>query len=255
MWKGCAVANAARNSVFAAMLAKEGMTGPNEVFEGRSGFFNALGIRFQLEELGGKNKPFRIMDVLVKRYPCGMVAQTAIDVAIKLHGMIRSANEIAQVNVGTTTSARNAMADTPEKWHPSSRESADHSLPYVVGLALMFGAVEKKHFSAEYLSNRQLTELIQKIHVDDSPECNQLFPEASANRVEIVTDKGEKLTEMVRYHRGHPKNPMTDIEIEEKFHSLTRGLSALDRRKEILSLIWSLERVGDIAIIMRLLEI
>lgn len=255
MWKGCAVANAARNAVFAVQLAKEGMTGPNQVFEGRSGFFKALGTRFQLDELGGKGKPFRIMDVLVKRYPCGMVAQTAVDAAIKLQSMIRRVDEIAQINVGTTTSARNAMADTPEKWHPSSRESADHSLPYVVALALIFGAVEKKHFGAEYLNNPQLAALIQKIHVEESPECNHLFPEASANRIEIITDKGEKFIEMVRYHRGHPKNPMTDIEIEEKFHSLTAGLLSLDRRKEILSLTWNLEQVEDITTIIRFLEI
>jgi len=124
-----------------------------------------------------------------------------------------------------------------------------------VALALMFGIVEKKHFDAEYLNNPQILELMKKIQVEESPECNQLFPESSANRVEVMTDKGERLAEMVRYHRGHPKNPMTDVEIEQKFHSLTRALLPSDRRNEILSLIWNLELVEDTSTILHLLEI
>ncbi|MFC1534792.1 MmgE/PrpD family protein [Thermodesulfobacteriota bacterium] len=110
MWKGCALANAARNAVFASFLAKEGMTGPSPVFEGRAGFFKVISGPFQLEEFGGKGSPFRIMDVLIKRYPCGMFAQTAIDAAIKLRLKIPSLNEIAAVNIGTFELGKTVMA-------------------------------------------------------------------------------------------------------------------------------------------------
>ena len=75
MWKACAAANAARNAVFAAQLAKEGMTGPGPIFEGRGGFMKAVSGPFQLEQFGGHGRQFRIMDVTIKRYPCGKHAR------------------------------------------------------------------------------------------------------------------------------------------------------------------------------------
>lgn len=255
MWKGCALANAARNAVFATFLAKEGMTGPSPIFEGHAGFFRAITGPFQLEEFGGNSRPFRIMDVMIKRYPCGMFAQTAIDAAIKLRPKISNVNEIAEIKIGTFSLGKTVMAGDDEKWCPQTRESADHSIPYVVGIALMYGPLEVKHFADEYLRNPDLLDLVQKIKVEETEECNNLYPDACANRVELVTKSGEKFSELVQYHRGHGKTPLTNEEIEQKFHSLARDLLTLAQRKELLSLVWNLEQVEDISKVMQLLII
>jgi 2-methylcitrate dehydratase len=255
MWKNCAVADAARNAVFATLLAREGMTGPTSIFEGQSGFFRAVSGPFQLDNLGRQGNPFRVLDVLVKRYPCGMVAQTAIDAAITLRTKISGIDEIAKIKVGTFTPAKRAMAEGPEKWHPSTRESADHSLPYVVAVSLMYGNVEKKHFNDKYLHDPALNSLLQKIEVEESEECNRLFPESAANFIEIITKGGKRHTQMVRYHRGHSRNFVSDEEIEEKFYSLTRGLIPSSRSEEIMSLIWNFENVENISHLMTLLEL
>ena len=255
MWKGCAMANAARNAVFAALLTKEGMTGPSPIFEGRYGFFNAISGPFQLEEFGGKDRPFRIMDVLIKRYPCGQVSQTAIDAAIELRSKISSVDEIGEINIGIFASGKSVMAGDTEKWHPKNRESADHSLPYVVAVALMHGTVEVRHFDDKFLFNPDLLDLLQKIRVEESKECNNLYPNAMANRVEIVTKSGKKLSKLVQYHRGHHLNPLTNDEIEQKFNSLTRDLLTPTQRKGLLSLAWNLEEVDDASKIMQSLKI
>jgi 2-methylcitrate dehydratase len=256
MWKGCAFADAARKAVFASLLAKEGMTGPSPIFEGRYGFFEAVtGVPFQLEAFGGNGNPFRLMDVKIKRYPCGQHAQTAIDAVIKLRSKISNVNEIAEINIGTFTDGKVIMAGDAEKWRPQTRESADHSSPYVVAVALMYGTLEVMHFADEYLHNPDLLDLMQKIKVEESAECNKLWPGASANRVEIITKSGEKISELVKYHRGHYKNPQTEEEIEQKFHSLTGELLTLDQRKGLLSLLWNFEQVDDVSEIMALLEI
>jgi len=251
MWKGCSVANASKNAVFSALLAREGMTGPSSIFEGSSGFFKIISGPIQLKELGGKGRPFGIMDVMNKRYPCGMVAQTAVDAAIKLREKFSTVDDIAAVKISTTTSARNAMADNREKWRPSTRESADHSLPYVVAVALMHGSVKPKHFDDKYLHNPSLLELIQKISIKDTDECNRLFPEAVPNRIDLLMRTGENFSEMVLHHRGHPKNPLTDREIEDKFHSLVGDLIPLNQRAELLSLIWSLDDIDDSSVLMQ----
>lgn len=254
MWKCCAFANAARNAVFATLLAKQGMTGPSPVFEGRYGFFNAITGPFQLEEFGGKGRPFRIMNVSIKRYPCGQHAQTAIDAALKVRSKVSTSDDIAEVRVGTFTAGKTVMAGDAEKWHPKTRETADHSIPYVVGVALLEnGPLEVRHFADEYLHNADFLRLIQKIKVDETEECNRLSPGASANRVELTTTSGKKYSELVQYHRGHHRNPLTDQEIEQKFDSLARDFMSPSRREELPGLLWKLEEVRDITEVMQLL--
>ncbi|MFC2005067.1 MmgE/PrpD family protein [Chloroflexota bacterium] len=255
MWKGCAMANASRNAVFAALLAKEGMTGPGPVFEGRYGLLKAVTGTFQLEEFGGNGRPFRIMDVMIKLYPCGQFAQTAIDAAIKLRPKISSVKEIREVNIGTFASGKNVMAGDTEKWYPKTRESADHSIPYVVAVALMHGTVAIKHFDDKHLFNPDLLELAQKIKVEETEECDNLYPDAMANRVELITKSGKRFSELVQYHRGHQKNPLTDEEIEQKFISLAKDLLMPVQRKQVLSLIWNLEKVNDVGEIMQLVKV
>ena len=195
------------------------------------------------------------MDILIKRYPCGQYAQSAIDAAIKLRSKISDVAEIAEINIGTYTVAKNTMAGDSEKWHPKTRESADHSIPYVVAVVLFHGDVEIGHFSDEYLSDPALLDLMQKVKVEVTEECNNLYPNAGANRVEVITSSGERFSEMVKYHRGHHRNPCTDEEIEHKFNSLTRGFLPSTQSKELLSMLWNLEQVDDIGSIMELLTI
>jgi 2-methylcitrate dehydratase len=256
MWKGCAMANAARNAIFAARLAREGMTGPGPIFEGRYGFIKAVSGPFQLaEEFGGNGRSFRINDVMIKPYPCGQFSQTAIEAALKVRSQLAGPGEIREINIGTFALGKKVMAGDVEKWHPATRESADHSIPYVVAVALTCGTVEIKHFDSQYLSSKELLDLVQKIKVEETAECNNLYPDAMANRVEIVTTSGKRLSELVLYHRGHQKNPLTDAEIELKFTSLAADLLTPAQRKRVLELLWNLEKVDDVNEIMQALII
>jgi len=144
------------------------------------------------------------------------------------------------------------MGGDAEKWHPHTRESADHSLPYVVGTALMFGSVELNHFHDDSLRNPTLKNLMAKIKVEETEECNSLYPGASPARIDLTTTSGEKWSKLVLYHRGHFQNPLNDEEIEEKFHSLTGDLIPRARRNELLRLLWDLEHLEDIHTIMEL---
>jgi 2-methylcitrate dehydratase len=255
MWKGAALANAGRNAVFAALLAQEGMTGPSPIFEGYAGFFNAVSGDFSFEPFGGDGQPFRILDVMIKRYPCGAVAQSAIEAAILLRKRVADIDEIAEVHIGTFHFGKTAMASDPEKWHPKTRESADHSIPYVVAVALKHGAVELGHFDEACLNDPEMIDLVQRIVVEETKECNDLYPESYANRVEIKTTSGEMLSELVRYHRGHPRNPLSEKEIEQKFYSLVDELLSEKTREEILVQIRNLEKIDDIGNLVNLFNI
>lgn len=255
MWKACAMANAGRNAVFAASLAKEGLTGPGPIFEGRHGFFKVISGPFQLDDFGGRGRPFRIMDATIKRFPCGLFSQSAVDAALKLRSKVSSVDEIAEVTVGTFSLGKAAMGSDPEKWRPQTRESADHSLPYVVGTALMYGSVELKHFQDDFFRNPEIVKLMAKIKVEETEECNRLYPGASPGRIDLTTTSGRKWSELVLYHRGHFQNSLNDEEIEAKFHSLTGDLLPPVNRKEVLRLIWGLEHMDDFHTVMELLKV
>jgi 2-methylcitrate dehydratase len=255
MWKNCAAANAARNAVFAARLAAEGITGPAPIFEGRGGFFNAVSTSFELAPFGGNAQPFRIMAANIKQFSAGGHSQTAIEAALKIKPLVTSVDDIEEVAIKTYERCFQSMAGDPEKWHPKTQQAADHSLPYVVSLALMYGGVEREYYSQQYLSNPQLLDLVQKVKVTVSEDCNKLLPDALANIMEVTTKSGQKFSERVLYSHGHHKNPMTDEEIERKFLSLSLGLFTPAQAKSVLEVVWNLEKLDDVSQLAELLVV
>ena len=257
MWKGCAFANASRNAVFAALLAERGLTGPSPIFEGLGGFFKAVSEGpFTLEAFGGASSPFKIMETSIKRFPLGLYSQTVVQAALEVRDKLQEVDNIVQVNVQTLKTAVDIMAGDDEKWHPANRETADHSMPYTVAVALMYGPVEQGHFGDEYLRDSRLLDLVEKVKVSVSEEANRRAPEAMLSTVEVVTSSGERLlSSPVPYHRGHWKNPMTEEELEEKFRSLARGLLTPARTDALLDRLWNLEQVEDIGQLIEMVRI
>jgi 2-methylcitrate dehydratase len=256
LWKGCAFANASRNAVFAAELAALGMTGPAPIFEGPGGFFRAVsGEPFTLEPFGGHDRPFKILDCTVKKFPLGLYSQTVVAAALQAREQLTSVDDIREVHIETLQTAVNIMAGDAEKWHPTNRETADHSMPYVTAVALKYGTVETRHFSPEYWRDAALLDLVQKVKVSASEEANRRAPEAMLSHVEVVTAGGAPVAAEVAYHRGHYKNPMTDEEIEAKFRTLARDQLTSAQTEAILERVWNLEHIQDIAEVIRLIRV
>ncbi|MBI2859491.1 MAG: MmgE/PrpD family protein [Chloroflexi bacterium] len=246
MWKRCAWPYASRSSVFAARLAAEGMTGPEAIFEGQDGFFDVVSGPFQLGAFGGEGVSFKIMETSLKRFPAGAYSQTAIDAALRLRPRLKSPEEITEVNIGTFNACLDTMAGDRQKWHPRTRETADHSLPYVVAVALTYGDVQFRHFSDACLNDESLLELVQKIRVVPDDECNQGFPGTMPNVVEVVIGDGSRLTEKMTCYRGHFRNPMSDQEIERKFLTLAEHTFSEDHARRLMHAVWNLDCIGDI---------
>ena len=242
MWKGCAFANAARNGIFAALLAKQGMTGPAPLFEGEKGFFRLVSGPFELPTLGGKETPFKIMDTYIKFYPAEYHAQSAIEAALLLRKKLDPKN-IAAIEVKTFDVSVEIIGKDPEKWNPRSRETADHSLPYLVAVALMDGAVGLGQFTDARIADPRLRALIQKVSVTDDPEFNRAYPESMPNQVTVKTVDGQSHTLKVTYPKGHPKRPLTDSELEEKFISLAEPRLPKKQIRRLLDRLWKLDAI------------
>jgi 2-methylcitrate dehydratase len=256
LWKGCAFANASRNAVFAVQLASRGMTGPSPIFEGPGGFFTAVsGEPFALETFGGQGRRFKILDCSIKHFPLGQYSQTVVEAALQVRQQLAKVEDIQEVQIKTLQTAVNIMAGDAEKWHPTNRETADHSMPYTVAVALKYGTVEARHFAPEYWEDPRLLELVEKIKVSVSEEANRRAPEAMLSTVEVVTSPGQRLTGEVAYHRGHYKNPMSDQEIEAKFRALAQDLLTSRQVDALLDRLWNLEQVEDIGEVIRMVRI
>ncbi len=251
MWKASAFANAARNGIFASFLAKEGMSGPAPIFEGEKGFLRWVSGPFELGPLAGRNGAFKILDTYLKFYPAEYHAQSAIDAALELRSKI-PIKEIASVQVKTFDAAVEIIGSGSEKWRPKTRETADHSLPYCVAVALMDGEVGLAQFSDRRIADPRLHQLMEKIRIVADPWLDNQYPAAMPNLIEITLRDGTKYTKQVDYPKGHPKNPMTDTEVERKFASLCHGLLTPPKIQRVLDRLWELEKIKDASEVLSL---
>lgn len=252
MWKGCAYANASRNAVFAAMLAARGMTGPSPVFEGVGGYFKAVARKaFDLPVLGGDEHPFKIMECLMKRFPLGQYSQTVVEAALELREKV-NVDEIAEIRIDTVTTAVRLMAGDPDKWEPETRETADHSMPYTVAVAFLYGDVNEEHFAERYLRNPKIRALTRKVKVQASEEADRHMPQAMRCMMQVVTSAGSIQRAQVDYHRGHWKNPMSDSEVEAKFRKLARAVLSDAESDRLLETVWKLDALDDAGEVVRL---
>ncbi len=254
-WKGCAFANASRNGVFAALLAKHGLTGASEIFEGEMGFWKQVSGEFELAPLGSGDPPFMINRTYIKFYPAEYHSQSAIDAALELRPQLRSVDDIQSITVETFNAAVEIIGGEPEKWRPTTRETADHSLPYCVAVALTEGRVTLELFDDAHLNNKALIDLVQKIEVKASATLNKKYPEGIPNLIRIHTQDGRVLEKEVTFPRGHARNPMTDGEVETKFRSLASLLLAEAKIAEAIDRCWNLDTQSEIGPLLRLFEL
>ncbi len=247
-WKGAAAANASRNAVFAALLAARGFTGPDKPFEGEMGMIRQmLGGEFDygpLERMEKGEAPRRILDTYIKPRPVEYHAQTAVEAAIGLRGELPSLDEVEEIRVLTHRAAYEIIVKDPEKWDPKTKETADHSLPWLVAAALVHGDVWLDSYTPERVRDPRVLGLLRRMRVEVDPDIDRLYPEAAANEVAIRLRDGRVLRRRVDYARGHPRNPMTDGEVEAKFRRLTAGLLTEEQQEAFLKGVWELEKVG-----------
>jgi 2-methylcitrate dehydratase len=246
-WKGCALANASRNAVFCAMLAGKGMTGPGEVFEGKAGFFNSAGIRFEIRPFADSADSYRIMKARLKAFPAGYFSQSAIEAILGLRSEITELDDIKEIRLQTFPAGYEVMGSGEANWRPETRESADHSLPFVMAVALMEGNVEIRHYDQLYFLRSEVRSLMQKIKVRIGEEPVAAWPDVPLNIVDVEMNSGKVLSTKVAYHVGHFKRFMTEEEQERKFRPLAEPLLPKRQIDDLLACMRRLDDVGQIS--------
>ena len=253
MWKACAPANAARNGLMAAMLAARGLTGPAEAFTGEKGFLKQVTGPLELPKFGGDGRPFMIGSTHIKLWPVQYNTQAGIQAALELRKDLGGGEGFRSMTIDIADVGADLSADTGDKWDPGTRETADHSLPYIVVSALLDGEVTRGTFDMERIRDPERLALLKRVTVRRDPEFSRRYPEALSVRVSMETEAGEVLTRQVDYPLGHCNNPMSDAQVEEKFRRLSAGRVPDTQVDELLRRLWSLEREQDIGDLLALL--
>jgi 2-methylcitrate dehydratase len=249
MWKGCATAASAREGVFAALLAAKGMTGPTAAFEGKNGIMEQVTGPFELGPLGGDGVPFGIERTNVKFFPSEYHSQAPLWLALGLREKVR-AEEIAALDVQTYFTAWSEIGSEPEKWDPKTRETADHSLPYLLAVALIDGFITPESFSERRIADAATRALMSKVRISENTDFTAAYPEKLVTRIEVTTRAGERFADTASYPKGHARNPMTDRDLEAKFAGLARGLLRETESEAVMQALWGIDKAADVSAIL-----
>ena len=242
MWKGCAAANAARNGVFAAIMAAEGMVGPPTPFE--DGLTAVIGAAeaasFPLDPGG-----FSILQADYKYFLSEFHAQGPALVALELRPQIKLDN-IEKIEIFTYHFAWFEIGSGAEKWNPTTRETADHSMPYVVAAVLIDGAYTDAIFSPARYRDRRTLDLMEKITITEDREFNARYPQSLPCRMTITLKNGERKSSEIANPIGHHDRPMSDDQLVDKFRGLAGRKLAPAQLEAILDRLWRIDNNGDL---------
>ena len=209
-WKGLAYPNTAACCTFATFLAMRGITGPLEVFEGEKGFMDAIAGVFRIdwrrEGLG------RVMATILKRHNAEIHSQTAIECALRLKAEEKfDAGEIERIDLETFDVAYNIIGGGEEgdKTSVSTKEEADHSLPYLVSVALLDGQVMPEQYAAGRILQRDVQELLQRVSVYPVDAFSECFPKEMPCRLILTLRGGRVLSKELHDYPGFVTQPMS----------------------------------------------
>ena len=247
---------AAQAGVYAALMAREGYTGPVEVIEGKEGLIEVLSnVTWDTEEMTrGLGSEFLITTCSYKAFPTEALTHQPISATLHICQRNQISHEdITEILIETTTRGADILSD-PSKYKPQTKETADHSLPYVIAVAAVEGQVLPKSFDEEAIRDPRIWELLPKIKVVADPEIDGLFPQLKRARVTISTKDGLVDTHQTDYAKGAPEDPLTDDELEAKFKANLEGHVTPERMDQILCATWDLEKEVSVANYVSLLR-
>jgi len=253
-WKNVATAFAARNGAFAAMLASEGMVGPGNAFEGRAGLFDNVTGPFELAPFPTEGGEFHFPRVLIKYWPLETNGQPVVWAALAMREKV-GAGDIDSIEVLCDEFTRFEIASEPEKWDPQTRETADHSLPYIFARALVDGPLTVASFDEALVRDEALRPLLKKIKVTTDPAIEALVPHTMMVRAIARAKDGTAHEVEIANPLGHPANPMQDADVETKFRLQAEPAIGAERCGAALEAWWRMSDAPDLAPLIRMLDL
>lgn len=246
MAKGNAAAEAVREAVWAVYEAAFGATGPSAIIQGEFGMVFQVTGALRLEAFEGFGKNFKLPATYIKLYPVEYHAQAVVELALRLRrsGYIKNPDDIEALYIHSYEQALGIIGGK-EKRRPETKESADHSIYYILAVALLDREMTLAQYESSRFSDPKVLELIDKIgDIAVFPRFDEAY-----KRHEFPVEISVKLKNDSRFPtykargipKGHPRNPMIDKEIEKKFRLLCEDTIQPEEQEEIIKAIKNIE--------------
>jgi 2-methylcitrate dehydratase len=193
-----------------------------------------------------------ILNPSIKYWPAEYHSQSAIEAAMFLRKEIGDPAKIQSVRIESHDASFDIIGSEPEKWKPETRETADHSLPYITAIALIDGEVTEKQFQPERFTDPAIWKFLEEVTVQRNDELSSLDAKAVANIVHVTLKDGKVLTKRVDYPLGNAFNPVTDEQLEGKFNALVVPALGEEGAQKLLEEGWNLDEAKSPTKLMKL---
>lgn len=240
-WKGIASANAARNAVYAALLASDGMEGPKNLFEGQKGWKQVISGEFEVDLDRGCT---RVHDVMTKRYVAETYAQSAVEGVIELAEQEDlDGSDVERIDLETFAGAKLIIGGGEGDRHTvETKAQADHSLPYMLAAALLDREMGNAQYEPARINREDVQYLLRHVTVEEDETFTERFEAGEMPaRVTVGLEDGSTYVVDKDAFQGHPTNPMDWDQIEQKFHNIAASQLNDERREDIVEAVRNLE--------------
>lgn len=221
-WKGLAYPHAAFAATHAAFLAARGITGPERAFEGNKGWMETISgpffIDWEHEDLE------RVTGTAIKRYDAEIHAQSSVEAMLEIADEFAlPALGIRQIAVDIFDVAHRIIGggEEGEKFSVSTREQADHSLPYMLAVAALDGRLGPEQYAPDRIARKDVQELLRRVSVRADAGLSARFPHECPCRLRITLADGRVIEREKADYFGYPTRPMSWEAVREKFERLT----------------------------------
>jgi 2-methylcitrate dehydratase len=253
-WKGLAYANTAFGCTHAAFMAMRGITGPLEVFEGNKGFMDAIAGKFNIDWPKGNLE--KVTETVLKEYNAEIHSQSALEGILDLkrdYGF--EGNDVERIELEIFDVAYNIIGGGEEgdKTRVSTKEEADHSLPYLLAVAVLDNRVMPEQYQPDRIRRQDVQVLLKKVSVRPLREYSERFPQEMPCRLIVTLRDGRTLTKEKRDYEGFLTRPMQWETVVRKFMHLSAPHADDSKRREIADAVANLEmiQVSDLARLLR----
>lgn len=244
MSKSVSVGNAARNGMLSALLAKEGLAGPDAPLEGQRGFLAVACTRAETRRITeGLGREWALLSNTYKPYPCGVVLNPVIDACLDLRRDARwMLDEIERVEIV----GHPLLRERTDRPHVRTGRESQVSAQHAVAVALARGRAGLAEFSDNAVSDPVLRALGNRLRFIDDPA----WP-VEAAQVTLVFRSGKRVTHRVLNARGSLAAPLADVELSDKLYELAAYGGSGVAAQPLLDLLWKLDTAPDAAAPMR----
>jgi len=242
-----------QSATLLTLLAAEDITGPARALDGPRGFANVILDGADFETFFAMDgEADRIMSVGLKLFPCFALAQAPISSALELRSRLHAPVETLQkivVSIADSAPARMRLGDGAGRM-PSSREEADHSVHYLVAVALADGYVGLDQFEGGRWRDADVIDLMSRIEARIDPDLPTMPVSAFPCRAEAHLQNGERLVVENLANPGHPSNPLSWGAVKDKFNQYVEPVLSTDARQRTLDLVENIEDLRSVRLLI-----